>query len=167
MHPRTRSKLGKHRRFRRACASWRRSASTISTGCSWTRTACSPTRAPRRRRRFFYKVPCVSLRMTTERPETVEGGAHIVAGLDPDNIVDGGRHHRVAALEGALRARGGLRARPRSSSTASAAASPTSSDGMLAALTLGSFLASLAATGLLLWHFRWLARFARGTAQGA
>src|SRR5207245_11685635 len=37
---------------------------------------------------YFYKVPCVSLRMTTERPETVEGGAHIVAGLDPTNIVD-------------------------------------------------------------------------------
>ncbi len=37
---------------------------------------------------LFYKVPCVSIRMTTERPETVEGGAHIVAGLDPDNIVE-------------------------------------------------------------------------------
>jgi len=37
---------------------------------------------------FFYKVPCVSLRMTTERPETVEGGAHIVAGLELENIVE-------------------------------------------------------------------------------
>lgn len=37
---------------------------------------------------FYYKVPCVSLRMTTERPETVEGGAHIVAGMNPRNIVD-------------------------------------------------------------------------------
>lgn len=37
---------------------------------------------------LFYKVPIVSLRMTTERPETVEGGAHIIAGMDPDNIVD-------------------------------------------------------------------------------
>ncbi len=37
---------------------------------------------------YYYKMPCVSLRMTTERPETVEGGAHIVAGLDPDNIVE-------------------------------------------------------------------------------
>jgi len=36
---------------------------------------------------FFHRVPCVSLRMTTERPETVEGGAHIVAGLEADNIV--------------------------------------------------------------------------------
>jgi UDP-N-acetylglucosamine 2-epimerase (non-hydrolysing) len=30
----------------------------------------------------------VSLRMTTERPETVEGGAHIVAGMELDNIVE-------------------------------------------------------------------------------
>lgn len=37
---------------------------------------------------LFYKVPVVSLRMTTERPETVESGGHIVAGMDPDNIVD-------------------------------------------------------------------------------
>jgi len=36
---------------------------------------------------LFYKAPCVSLRMTTERPETVEAGAHVVAGLDPANIV--------------------------------------------------------------------------------
>jgi UDP-N-acetylglucosamine 2-epimerase (non-hydrolysing) len=26
--------------------------------------------------------------MTTERPETVEGGANIVAGMDPNNIVE-------------------------------------------------------------------------------
>jgi len=37
---------------------------------------------------LFYKVPVVSLRMTTERPETVEGGGHIIAGMDPDNIVE-------------------------------------------------------------------------------
>jgi UDP-N-acetylglucosamine 2-epimerase len=37
---------------------------------------------------LFYKVPVVSLRMTTERPETVEAGGHIVAGMDPANIVE-------------------------------------------------------------------------------
>jgi UDP-N-acetylglucosamine 2-epimerase (non-hydrolysing) len=37
---------------------------------------------------LFYRVPCVSLRKTTERPETVEAGGHIVAGLDPVNITD-------------------------------------------------------------------------------
>ena len=37
---------------------------------------------------YIYKVPCVSLRSTTERPETVEGGAHIIAGLSPENIVE-------------------------------------------------------------------------------
>lgn len=37
---------------------------------------------------YFWRVPCVSLRMTTERPESVEGGAHIVAGMDQNNIVE-------------------------------------------------------------------------------
>jgi len=37
---------------------------------------------------LFYKVPCVSLRMTTERPETVEGGAHVIAGMEVSNIVE-------------------------------------------------------------------------------
>lgn len=37
---------------------------------------------------YYWKVPCVSLRMTTERPESVEGGAHIVAGMDQNNIVE-------------------------------------------------------------------------------
>lgn len=37
---------------------------------------------------YFYKVPCVSMRKTTERYETVEGGGAIVAGLDPNNVVE-------------------------------------------------------------------------------
>jgi UDP-N-acetylglucosamine 2-epimerase (non-hydrolysing) len=37
---------------------------------------------------LFYKVPCVSLRMTTERPETIEAGAHVVAGMEVENIVE-------------------------------------------------------------------------------
>lgn len=37
---------------------------------------------------LFYGVPVVSLRKTTERPETVEAGAHIIAGLDPVNIAE-------------------------------------------------------------------------------
>jgi UDP-N-acetylglucosamine 2-epimerase (non-hydrolysing) len=36
---------------------------------------------------LFYKVPSVSLRMATERPETIESGGHIVSGLDLENIV--------------------------------------------------------------------------------
>lgn len=36
---------------------------------------------------LFYKVPCVNLRMTTERPETVEAGSNIIAGLNADDIV--------------------------------------------------------------------------------
>lgn len=37
---------------------------------------------------LFYKVPCVSLRMATERPETIESGGNIVSGMDLDNIVE-------------------------------------------------------------------------------
>ncbi|MDD5687512.1 MAG: UDP-N-acetylglucosamine 2-epimerase (non-hydrolyzing) [Elusimicrobia bacterium] len=37
---------------------------------------------------LFYKVPCVSLRQSTERPETVEAGAHIVSGINPQNIAE-------------------------------------------------------------------------------
>lgn len=37
---------------------------------------------------LYYQVPCVSVRQTTERYETVEAGAHIIAGIDPQNISD-------------------------------------------------------------------------------
>lgn len=37
---------------------------------------------------LFYKVPNVSLRMATERPETIESGATIVSGMDLTNIVE-------------------------------------------------------------------------------
>ena len=37
---------------------------------------------------LFYKVPNVSLRMATERPETVESGGTIVSGMDLDNIIE-------------------------------------------------------------------------------
>lgn len=37
---------------------------------------------------LFYKVPNVSLRMATERPETVESGGTIISGMDLDNIVE-------------------------------------------------------------------------------
>ncbi|MEM5777294.1 MAG: UDP-N-acetylglucosamine 2-epimerase, partial [Candidatus Aenigmatarchaeota archaeon] len=33
-------------------------------------------------------VPCVTLRYNTERPETVEVGANIVAGTDPERIME-------------------------------------------------------------------------------
>ena len=37
---------------------------------------------------LFYKVPNVSLRMATERMETLESGATIVSGINVDNIVE-------------------------------------------------------------------------------
>ncbi len=37
---------------------------------------------------LYYNVPCVSLRKTTERYETIESGAHVVAGIESENIVN-------------------------------------------------------------------------------
>ena len=37
---------------------------------------------------LYYKVPCISLRQTTERYETLESGAHIVAGVNSNDIVN-------------------------------------------------------------------------------
>jgi UDP-N-acetylglucosamine 2-epimerase (non-hydrolysing) len=37
---------------------------------------------------LFYKVPNVSLRMATERMETIESGATIVSGMNAENIVE-------------------------------------------------------------------------------
>ena len=37
---------------------------------------------------IFYGVPNISLRMATERPETVESGSTIVSGMESQNIVD-------------------------------------------------------------------------------
>lgn len=36
---------------------------------------------------LFYNVPCVTLRMSTERPETVEAGGNIISGLEVDDVV--------------------------------------------------------------------------------
>jgi UDP-N-acetylglucosamine 2-epimerase (non-hydrolysing) len=35
------------------------------------------------------KVPCVTLRANTERPETIEVGANVLAGVKPENIFNG------------------------------------------------------------------------------
>jgi UDP-N-acetylglucosamine 2-epimerase (non-hydrolysing) len=37
------------------------------------------------------ETPCVTIRDTTERPETVENGANVLAGVDPDDIVAAAR----------------------------------------------------------------------------
>jgi UDP-N-acetylglucosamine 2-epimerase (non-hydrolysing) len=36
-------------------------------------------------------VPCVTLRDSTERPETIEAGSNVLAGTDPDRILDASR----------------------------------------------------------------------------
>jgi UDP-N-acetylglucosamine 2-epimerase (non-hydrolysing) len=39
-------------------------------------------------------VPCVTLRDNTERPESVEAGANVLAGAEPDRIVEAARKMR-------------------------------------------------------------------------
>ena len=41
-------------------------------------------------------VPCVTLRDGTERPETITVGANVLAGADPDAIVEKSRVHADA-----------------------------------------------------------------------
>ena len=36
---------------------------------------------------LYFKIPCVTIRETTERPEFIEAGFNILAGLDPENIM--------------------------------------------------------------------------------
>jgi len=36
---------------------------------------------------LYFKIPCVTIRETTERPEFIETGFNILAGLEPDDIV--------------------------------------------------------------------------------
>jgi UDP-N-acetylglucosamine 2-epimerase (non-hydrolysing) len=36
---------------------------------------------------LYFKVPCVTIRKTTERPETIEAGSNIISGLEPKNII--------------------------------------------------------------------------------
>jgi UDP-N-acetylglucosamine 2-epimerase (non-hydrolysing) len=87
MHPRTKSKLGgmkipKGLRITAPFGFYDFNKLLMNCSCILSDSGTAPEES------YFYKIPCVSLRMTTERPETVEGGAHIVAGLDPSNIVE-------------------------------------------------------------------------------
>jgi UDP-N-acetylglucosamine 2-epimerase (non-hydrolysing) len=86
MHPRTRSKLGALEiptgvRITAPFGFYDFNKLLMNCRCILSDSGTAPEES------YFYKVPCISLRMTTERPETVEGGAHIVAGLDPADIL--------------------------------------------------------------------------------
>jgi UDP-N-acetylglucosamine 2-epimerase (non-hydrolysing) len=87
MHPRTRSKIGNTKlpkgvRIMAPLGFYDFNRLLRDSYCILSDSGTAPEES------YFYKVPCVSLRMTTERPETVEGGAHIVAGLNATNIAD-------------------------------------------------------------------------------
>ncbi|MFH1654792.1 MAG: UDP-N-acetylglucosamine 2-epimerase (non-hydrolyzing) [Pseudomonadota bacterium] len=85
MHPRTKSKVGnlqalKGIRVIEPLGFYDYNFLTKNAFCLLSDSGTTPEEG------LFYKVPCVSLRKTTDRPETVEAGAHIVAGLDPIDI---------------------------------------------------------------------------------
>ena len=46
---------------------------------------------------LYFRKPCVTIRLSTERPETIEAGSNILAGLDPTNIVNSVK--TITALE--------------------------------------------------------------------
>jgi len=37
---------------------------------------------------LYFKRPCITIRESTERPETIEAGSNILSGLDPQNMLD-------------------------------------------------------------------------------
>jgi UDP-N-acetylglucosamine 2-epimerase (non-hydrolysing) len=87
MHPRTKSKLGgivvpQGVRLMAPLGFYDFNRLLADCWCVISDSGTAPEEA------LFYKVPCVSLRMTTERPETVESGGNIIAGLNVENLVD-------------------------------------------------------------------------------
>jgi UDP-N-acetylglucosamine 2-epimerase (non-hydrolysing) len=86
MHPRTKSKLGgmdmpAGLRIMAPLGFYEFNRLLADSWCVVSDSGTAPEEA------LFYRVPCVSLRMTTERPETVEAGGNIIAGLDPEDLV--------------------------------------------------------------------------------
>jgi UDP-N-acetylglucosamine 2-epimerase (non-hydrolysing) len=87
MHPRTRSKLGsleipKGVRIMDPLGFYDFNKLLSEAWCILSDSGTASEEA------LFYKVPCVNLRMTTERPETVEAGGNIIAGLQAKNIIE-------------------------------------------------------------------------------
>lgn len=87
MHPRTKSKIGNTEipagvRIMAPLGFYDFNRLLADSWCVISDSGTAPEEA------LFYKVPCVSLRKTTERPETVEAGGNIIAGLDAQNLVE-------------------------------------------------------------------------------
>jgi UDP-N-acetylglucosamine 2-epimerase (non-hydrolysing) len=87
MHPRTRSKMSSRRvpkgiRIMNPLGFYDYNNLTLNALCLLSDSGTTPEEG------LFYKVPCVSLRKTSERYETVEGGAHIIGGVEKNQIVE-------------------------------------------------------------------------------
>jgi len=86
MHPRTQSKIGDMEvlegvRIMNPLGFYDFNRLLMSCHCVLSDSGTASEEA------LFYEIPCVNLRMTTERPETVEAGSNIIAGLNADDIV--------------------------------------------------------------------------------
>ncbi len=87
MHPRTKSKIGripvpKGVEIIAPLGFYDFNKLLANAWCVLSDSGTAPEEA------IFYRVPSVSVRMTTERYEAVESGAHVVAGLEVENIVE-------------------------------------------------------------------------------
>jgi len=87
MHPRTKSKIGnlaipKGLRIIDPLGFYDFNCLSMNASCLIADSGTTPEEG------LFYKIPCVSIRKTTERPETVEAGGHVISGMDPLNIVE-------------------------------------------------------------------------------
>ena len=86
VHPRTRSRLepfGIDPRRRRACAPSSRSASSTSSRSSATPACVLTDSGTVQEECCIMGVPTVTVRDTTERPETIECGSNVLSGVEP------------------------------------------------------------------------------------
>lgn len=88
MHPRTRSKIGKLRMRIPEGVDVMEPLGFIDFAKLEKESLCLITDSGTvQEEGCYFHIPCVTIRKTTERPETVEIGSNIVAGLDPKNIL--------------------------------------------------------------------------------
>ena len=100
LHPRTRDKMqgfGVDARARATSATSSRSACSTSSRWSGTRRCVLSDSGTVQEECCIFRVPTVTLRDVTERPETIECGSNMLAGADPDASSPAWRRCSIAA----------------------------------------------------------------------